>query len=252
MNVDCVFLSFDEPHADDHYQIAARHFPNPKRLHGVRGMGRAYRYTAEIVDTEWFYVIDADCELLPTFRPIRTVGPHARHDMFVWQSRNPINDLVYGYGGPKLIRRGAMQALDPTEKLDVLAAIPSIEFIPRVACTTAFNGSAFQTWRAGFRECCMLTAGSEYAMPDELATERLDTWLSKGADRPYGEWAIRGAEDGVAFAEANRNRRENLKIINDPVALLALFVERGYENRTQQDEPTPLGGMHNGGVGVQL
>ena len=126
------------------------------------------------------------------------------------------------------MRRSAMAALKADSNLDVLSAIPRIEFIPEVAAVTRFNTSPFATWRAAFRECCMLTAGSEYGMPDEFARTRLSAWTAKGADRTFGSWALHGARDGIAFAEQHRNDPDRLKMINDPSQMRAHFVSLGY------------------------
>lgn len=42
--------------------------------------------------------------------------------MRAWQAVNPVNNLTYGYGGLKLIRRTALRKMG--QALDVLAALP--------------------------------------------------------------------------------------------------------------------------------
>ncbi|WP_256638201.1 hypothetical protein [Streptomyces murinus] len=58
---DAVQLSYDEPLADSlHIRLARLLGGTVKRLHGVRGMRRAYRLTAELVDTDMFFLADGD------------------------------------------------------------------------------------------------------------------------------------------------------------------------------------------------
>ncbi len=101
---EAVQLSYDEPLAGSlHTRLARVLGGSVKRLHGVRGMRRAYRLTAELVDTEQFFLADGDFAIDPEF-PTAAVQPLADGvAMRVWQAVNPVNGLTYGYGGLKLI-----------------------------------------------------------------------------------------------------------------------------------------------------
>ena len=44
--------------------------------------------------------------------------------------------------------------------------------------------------------------------------ERLHTWCTKGADRPFGQYAISGAKAGREFGELNKNT-DKMNLIND-------------------------------------
>lgn len=76
----------------------------------------------------------------------------------VWRAKNPINDLVYGYGGIKLFPRLLTKNMDTT-KPDMTTSI-SKHFIAinEVANTTRFNTSPFETWKGAFRECAKLSS----------------------------------------------------------------------------------------------
>ena len=52
------------------------------------------------------------------------------------------------------------------------------------------------TWRTAFREAVKLKCYSESG--DEVAKTRLGVWTSVGKGN-YGEWSIKGAEDGIEF-----------------------------------------------------
>ncbi|MFF4136620.1 hypothetical protein ACFY1B_34945 [Streptomyces mirabilis] len=105
---------------------------------------------------------------------------------------------MYGYGGLKLIRRSAFRQLG--EAVDVLAALPGrTQFIKEIAGTTRISQSPCHAWKAGFRECAMLSHGSEYNMDDREAAERIAAWTG-GGEGEFAQFAVSGAREGVAFA----------------------------------------------------
>ncbi|MEU6406208.1 hypothetical protein [Streptomyces sp. NPDC046985] len=220
---DAVQLSYDEPQADLLHTRLARVLGAPvKRLHGVRGMRRAYRLTAELVDTEHFLLADGDFAIDETFST-GTVEPLAEGvAMRVWQAANPVNGLIYGYGGLKLIRRTALREMG--QAVDVLAALPGrVEFCRHSAGVTQFNQSPFHAWKAGFRECAMLARGSEYGMTDTSAHDRIDAWTAS-RDGAFASYAAAGARDGLEFARAVGRDPERFEALNDPTWLLQHFA----------------------------
>lgn len=185
-------------------------------------MRRAYRLCAEVAYTEEFWLADGDFAFDPAFdsafdpASIRPLDEGV--SMRVWRAVNPVNGLVYGYGGLKLVRRRALRDLG--RAVDVLAALPDrIEFCPQVAGVTRFNQSPFHAWKAGFRECAMLARGSEYGMADDEARRRLVAWTASSS----GEFAAAGAREGIAFArEAARDA--DFDLLNDPAQLYGRFT----------------------------
>ncbi len=196
---EAVMLSYDEPLADElHARLQRVLGLRVKRLHGVRGMRRAYRLAAEVVDTEHFLLADGDFAVGTEFDACAVDPLPEAVSMRVWRAVNPLNGLVYGYGGLKLIRRSALRKLG--EAVDVLAALPGrIEFTADIAGTTRINQSPYHAWKAGFRECAMLARGSEYAMGESLTAERIAAWIAGGAGQ-FAQFAVSGAREGVAFA----------------------------------------------------
>jgi hypothetical protein len=196
---DVVFLSYDEPLANQLYDQLTEIVGPVKRLHGVHGMRRAYELTAAMADTDLYFIADGDFEVSPSFDPLSAEPLADDVAMRVWQTENAVNGLRYGYGGLKLCRRGAVAAMSP--RVDVLAGLPGrVEFCQDTAGRTRFNQSPRHAWRAGFRECAMLARGCEYGTSETSARARIDRWLA-GGNAPYAEWSVRGARDGLAFAE---------------------------------------------------
>ncbi|KIX79781.1 MULTISPECIES: hypothetical protein [Streptomyces] len=212
---EAVQLSYDEPLASSlHIRLSRVLGGTVKRLHGVRGMRRAYRLTAELVDTEQFFLADGDFAIDPEF-PAATVEPLADGvAMRVWQAVNAVNGLAYGYGGLKLIRRTALREMG--QAVDVLAALPGrVEFCRQIAGITRFNQTPFHAWRAGFRECAMLARGSEYGMTEASARERIAAWTAS-REGEFAAYAAAGARDGIAFAKAAARDLERFEALNDP------------------------------------
>lgn len=218
---DVIQLSYDEPLADVLHSRLTRVFgATVKRLHGVAPMRRAYRLTAELADTEQFFLADGDFAIDHEFGAAAVQPLADGTSMRVWRARNPIN----GYGGLKLIRAQALRQLG--DAVDVLAALPGrVEFSDTSAGVTRFNQSPYHAWRAGFRECAMLARGSEYGMEDALARARVTAWRDSRTGE-FASYAALGARDGVDFAREAARDAGRFTALNDPVWLHAQFTGR--------------------------
>ncbi len=160
--------------------------------------------------------------------PLKTKETNFVH---VWRSRNPINDLEYGFGGVKLLPRLATLDMDTTRP-DMTTSI-SKHFKPmtEVSNITAFNTEPFSTWRSAFRECCKLSSKVIDRQKTDETENRLLVWKTIGNDRPFGEYAIRGAIDGEKYGIENKDNLEELKKINDFTWLKEQF-NRSYNGRS--------------------
>ena len=221
--IDIVLLSYDEPLAGQLHLRLERVFGRKvKRLHGVAPMRRALKLTAELVDTEQYWLADGDFEIDLEFDP----GAHAPLDdgvaMAVLQAVNAINGLVAGYGGLKLMRTEAIRGMrDGT--VDVLAALDRVDFRPVVAGVTRFNQSPFHTWRSGFREVAMLARGSEYGIDEDYTRFLIDRWCNS-AGAPYASFGAAGARAGMAFARETAQDPDRWQCISDPAWLHEQFT----------------------------
>ena len=223
LEVEAVFVSYDEPMADALFRRAGERLGMPiKRLHGVHGVGKAYRLTAELVDAEWFFLVDADCYISEDFDPacIDAIGLD-RPRVIVWRSRNPVNGLEYGYGGLKLCSVEAMKRIVPMPGADPLANIET-EFLNQVACTTNFNQSPFHAWRSGLREVLTLLA-NDFGLQQSEIEDRVRRWVDVAFDVPFAEWARQGALDAVATWD--RDPHGMCVEIGNPTSLSAAFSE---------------------------
>ena len=161
------------------------------------------------------WIIDADAILMDDFNFELFVEKWDRETVHVWRSKNPINDLVYGYGGVKLFPRLLTINMD-TSKPDMTTSITDkFKAVPVVSNITAFNTDPYNTWKSAFRECCKLSSKIIDRQKMKETNERLIVWCTVGNDKEFGEYAIAGAKAGAAFGARNKGKIEELKKIND-------------------------------------
>lgn len=213
--LDIVFISYNELTAEENYQNLKNRFPLAKHVRGIKGIHQAHIEAAKRSFFDMFWVVDADAIVLDTFKFDYSPPTHQRDHVHVWRSRNPVNDLEYGYGGIKLLPKKLTLNMD-LSKPDMSTSI-SPYFIPmaEVSNVTAFNTDPFSTWRSAFRECCKLSSRAITGQVDNETQARLDTWCTVGLDRPYGDYAIKGALAGKEYGEKNAGNIPALSMIND-------------------------------------
>jgi hypothetical protein len=231
--LDVFFLSYNEPYADANYQRLLEFAPLARRVNGVKGFYEAHRRCAELSMTYNFYVVDSDAYIVDgfnfNFKPSTAPGYYKPESdfLYVWSSQNPINGLTYGYGGVKLFPKMALLNKKITS-IDFTTGVGlETRVMEQVSNITKFNYNEFYTWRAAFREVVKLSSGvildtlKERFTEEQIQTikaesdERIQAWLTKGEDQPFGSWAILGAEQAIAFSKKYNNDHRALSYIND-------------------------------------
>jgi hypothetical protein len=213
---DIVFISYQESNADENYAALRSRFPMTKRVHGVKGIHQAHIAAAKKCFTKMFWVVDADAQVVKDFNFDYEVDEWNLDTVHVWRSINPVNDLVYGYGGVKLLPRKLTIDMD-TNNADMTTSISSkFKAVDKISNITAFNTDEFSTWKSAFRECCKLASKIIKGQLDEETDERLAKWCSSySRDRMFGDYAISGARAGRKYGNDNCDRPDKLKKIND-------------------------------------
>lgn len=212
---DIVFISYQEENAEDNYAILKDRFPYAKRIHGIKGIHQAHIEAAKICHTDMFWIVDGDAVIVDDFNFNHTVERWDMTTVHVWRSINPVNDLIYGYGGVKLFPREMTINMDMT-KPDMTTSISSkFKAMPIISNITKFNTSPYNTWKSAFRECCKLSSKIIDRQKDDETTNRLHIWTSKGEEKEFGKYAIAGAKSGAAYGARNKGNLEALKKIND-------------------------------------
>lgn len=219
---DLVYISYDEPNADENYQDLLDKCPWALRSHGVWGSDAAHKAAAALVGTERFITVDADNIVHEDFFNIEldldTIG---ENDVISWAGKNMVNGLVYGNGGIKcwpVHVVNAMRTHEAAPENDKHAQVDfcwNINYVQmnNVYCNVHNNGSPYQAYRAGFREGCKMSLENgdvvdKYALKKvhRKNYQRMLVWMSVGEDAPNGLWAIYGARLGCYMTNLERDK----------------------------------------------
>ena len=228
---DIVFISNGETNADENYKLLTQRYPHAKRVDRVKGIHQAHIAAANLCDTEMFWVVDGDAVILDDFEfdyQIAHYDLDGKDTVYVWRSFNPVNSLVYGYGGVKLLPTELTRNIDVNSADMTTSISKNFKGVDRMSNTTAFNTDAFSAWRSGFRECVKLASRVIDRQNDDETEFRLNAWCTRGEDKPYGEYAIAGAILGREYGERNKDNKEALKKINDFNWLQEQFNRSSY------------------------
>jgi len=225
---DIVFISYNEPNADENYQRLVNRFPRAKRVHGVKGIHQAHIKAAEISSTEYFWVVDGDSIIVEDFVFEHHIMPREKNYVFVYKSINPINNLEYGYGGAKLLPRENTIKMSINTPDMTTSISKNFKVVNTISNITAFNTDPFNTWKSAFRECVKLSSKIIDRQNNTETSERLNIWCSVGSDKLFGKFAVEGAIAGVEYGTDNKNDITAIKKIND-----FDWLKEYYEQRTQ-------------------
>lgn len=216
MKYDIIFISYNESTADENFAALKARFPYAQRVHGVKGIHQAHIAAAKKAFTKMFWVVDGDAVIVDTFNFDHVVSKYDLECVHVWRSINPINELVYGYGGVKLLPKKLTMNMDLTKPDMTTSISDKFKAMPEVANITAFNTDEFSTWRSAFRECCKLASAVIDRQQQDETDARLAAWCNvTSRDQPFGDFAIQGARAGRKYGVSNRDNIEALKLIND-------------------------------------
>jgi hypothetical protein len=212
---DIVFISYQEPNADENFAALKERFPTAKRVHGVKGIHQAHIAAAKLCFTKMFWIVDGDAVIDDKFNFDYKVDDWDLDVVHVWRSQNPVNDLIYGYGGVKLFPRQMTIDMD-LSKPDMTTSISEkFKAVQQISNITLYNTDPFNTWKSAFRECAKLASKSIDRQKTGETDERLKTWTTVGHDRDFGEYAIQGAIHGTEYGKKYAQSPQDLRRIND-------------------------------------
>ena len=212
---DIVFISYEEPNADDVYAELKERYPMAKRVHGVKGIHQAHIAAAKKCFTKMFWVVDGDAKLKDDFTFDYICEDWDLDAVHVWRCQNPVNLLVYGYGCVKLLPRQLTIDMDVT-KPDMTTSISNKFYAhTEISNVTAFNTDPFNTWKSAFREFVKLSSKLIRGQIDDETETRLLIWCNEGMNKPNGDYAMMGARAGKKYGEENKDNKEALFKIND-------------------------------------
>ena len=212
---DIIYLSYDEPNAEENYYDLKQKIPWAKRIHGVEGSDAAHKACAELATTERFITIDGDNKINGKF--ISEVL-HFADDVDLskcvisWSGYNMINGLTYGNGGIKCWPTDLVKTMRTHENADPNNAQAQVDFcwdlqylqVDKIYSYVYNNATPQQAWRAGFREGVKMSLleglpANPNQFTDQVPRKNLDRlriWCNIGEDVVNGKWAIYGAREG--------------------------------------------------------
>jgi len=213
-DLDCVYLSYDEPQKEEFWVKIKNAIPWAIRVDGVNGSDAAHKAAADASTTERFILIDGDN--LPDEKFFNLTLEYTNDDwakaVYRWRARNHVNGLMYGNGGISSWTREHIWNMRTHENSDgrdetlvEFCFDPLYWAMHDCYSTTYPNGSPFQAWRAGFREgvkMC-LNKGAKPSVNDfrtmvhKKNLENLTIWHNVGRDVENGAWSIAGARQGT-------------------------------------------------------
>jgi len=246
IELDIVFLSYDEPNADLHYADLCNKVPWAKRVHGIKGSDEAHKEAARQSETDWVITVDADNIVDTKFFNTEFDPDQKNLQVVSWLARNKLNGLRYGNGGLKIWRKDFILNMKTHEASDSDRA--QVDFcwengyqqFKECYSETVITGSPFQAWRAGFREGVKMTLlDGVKVLSDEIQERvwwhnlhRLKMWSTVGSHEENGKYAVLGARMGTWMTNCTN---WNYVDVRDFEILRNIYNENVNHDTVEQD-----------------
>jgi len=205
--MDVIFISYDEPNAEKHWNILKEQCPRAKRIQDVKGQTEAYHAAAKLTKTEWFFIVFPKLEVLKTFD--FTFQPDRLKNIchYIFYAKNPVNDLEYGHGAIVLYNRGlTLETISP-KGLDFTLSSPH-DTVPIVSAINHLNVDPWMAWRTAFREVMKLKQSIDLS-PSVESSYRLKIWKTEAKEK-NGEWVMKGSNDASDYYDKYKNSYKDL------------------------------------------
>jgi hypothetical protein len=215
IDCDIIYLSYDEPNAEQNYADLCKKVPWAKRVHGVEGSDAAHKACANLSETDRFITVDGDNRIREDFlNQVLDFDEHTdlQNTVISWCGKNEINGLTYGNGGLKcwpkkyVLNMRTHENADPNNKHAQVDFCWDAQYIQMNSCYSDVynNHTSQQAWRAGFREGVKLATDRGLRLSKEelknnhwRCLHMLYVWSMIGADVENGLWAVLGARAGL-------------------------------------------------------
>jgi hypothetical protein len=237
-DIEIVFISFDEPNAEENFNNLTAQHPKVYRIDGIEGFDKAHRAAARLVSGNHLFIVDGDNKVTSDFFT-QQISIEYKNVVYSWGSKNIINGLIYGNGGIKLWPTALLKNIsghDNGEGVDWCHSVPYFQMNDWFSYT-CIDSTPYQAFRAGFREGVklsldgsgkklpILSSGIENIPADNL--RRLLVWMSVGLDIRNGIYAVLGAR--IGFFKANISRSFDLNFISN-YSNLKQYWDENYSN----------------------
>ena len=269
-DLDCIYLSYDEPQKEEFWLKIKNMVPWAKRVDGVKGSDAAHKAAGAASDTERFILIDGDNMPDESFFNMQLdftgKDPSYQKAQFRWKAVNAINGLRYGNGGMSSWTKTYVANMKTHENQKDGDAARIADFCldskdnlywAMYDCysTTYPNHTPFQAWRAGFREGVKMCLNKgEVPTVDEfketVASRNLNNltiWQNVGADAENGMWAIYGARLGTYMTLLTDWDAHNVQWFDNYTVLWEEHI-----NRDPEREATLVGAALHDKLGLPM
>jgi hypothetical protein len=221
-DMDVIFISYDEPNAEKHWQMVKEKCPRAKRVDKVKGITEAHHAAANLSDTEWFFGLFAKHEPHKDFnynwQPDRLKAPCH----YIFNGINEVNNLVYGHAGVVLLEKNlVLQTLEPGLDFTLSA---KHDVVPIISTINRFAYTPVMAWRTAFRECIKLKYDVD-TTGDIEQKYRLKVWCTEG-EHVNAEWCIKGANDAVEYMDSIKSDMQGMKKSYDFDWLMNFFTNK--------------------------
>ena len=222
-DMDAFYISYDEPNREANWDRVRELVPHATRIHGMKGFEAAHKACATASITDRFMTIDGDNWVLDEAFDTALDDTDMEDVVFSFKSKNAINGLEYGNGGLKCWRKDVLLGSSTHESSDSTDFCWALRYyqVDVLGSHSVNNATAYQAWRAGYREGVKMSYVDGQPMKDprkELGLiwygnrSKLNVWMSIGRDTANGAWAMFGARQG--FCDLYSGLINNM-VIND-------------------------------------
>jgi|MDTC01.2.fsa_nt_gb hypothetical protein len=218
--MDIIFISYDEPGAEQRYNKLKERFPRAQWCKGVKGQTQAYWAAAGMSKTDYFFAVFPKIDIVDTFnfdfQPDRLKNPCH----YIFDCHNTVIDLTYGHDGVILYNtRLVIETLDPGLDFTLSKSHTSV---PVLSAKHTMEETPLLAWRTAFRETLKLKAQS-VVKPTVETNFRLKKWCTLGKGK-NAEWVYKGAMDAIEFTKSRTGK--DLKLSYDFDWLTKYFEEK--------------------------
>lgn len=210
--LDCIFLSFDEPGADAHYEHLLSICPHAQRVHGVIGFDAAHKAAANLSKTDYFITVDADTLIHPIFFDQKIDLEAAEQHVFA--CRNAVTGISSGNGSIKVWSKKAVLEKNTHESVDAKTQLghaldfwqvfDAAYYLDRNYGTTHPNLSKLLAFRSAFRQAqknALTLLNKDGSNPAEyvkaVCRNEIEVLTTVGLDVRHGIYSILGARLAV-------------------------------------------------------
>ena len=219
--MDIIFISYDEPSAEERYMKLKAKYPRAKWSKGVVGQTLAYMAAANKSTTDYFFCVFPKLELVDSFKfdfqPDRLKNPCH----YIFNCKNPVNGLEYGHGAVLMYNK-KLTMLTKNPGLDFTLSQPH-DWVPELSAINHFNETPWLAWRTAFREVIKLLDSK----PTVETNYRIKKWLSNGEGK-NADWVLKGATDAQEYYQTNSSNHKQLMLSYD-----FQWLKQHYEHKYQ-------------------